>query len=522
MRLLSAAEAASPGDAWPWIIAGVLVLVAAGTYAWWRHRASPDPSSADSQPGTDGGASDAEAAPLTIDQLRARAVASLIATDDAILSSRRELGVARSEAGEDEVEPFTAALDQARRDLAQALGTARATQECADADAERPLLEEILTRCTLAGGRLDAVAPRFDALRNLEGRVGSVLAHLADDLTALEGRLSVATETVGTLTTQYPRATIAAVLDDLVEAAERLRFAHDSITVGHQLLASSDRDEAVTRTRAAEDALVQAGTLLDSVDRSPKVLSKAQEAVTTLLAHTERDIAEAERLGVTDRLAAQGQYARETLGWAGEEVSSGGYDPLEMRRALQDTDLALGQALGPIRPADDTQERALALLATTWYGARAAIRAADEMIMTRCAAVGVEARVRLCEARDHHEAGTALGDSDPPAALRHLRSADALAYQARIVAQQDEATWRNARRMGAGRIGAGMGDLDGVLLGGILIESPACAAATPGPPAAAAVPQLLLGPPSFGGPATRSRRVGRFQECAATAPESQR
>ena len=105
------------------------------------------------------------------------------------------------------------------------------------------------------------------------------------------------------------------------------------------------------------------------MDRSPKVLAKAQEAVTTLLRQTEKDIAEAESLGVADDLAAKGQYARETLGWAADEVSAGGYDPLEMRRALQDTDLALGRALGPIRPDDDTQERALSLLATAWYGA---------------------------------------------------------------------------------------------------------------------------------------------------------
>jgi hypothetical protein len=172
-----------------------------------------------------------------------------------------------------------------------------------------------------------------------------------------------------------------------------------------------------------------------------------------------------------------------------------------MRRALQDADVALGRALGPIRPADDTQERALSLLATAWYAARAAIRAADELIMTRRAAVGVEARVRLCEARGHHTTGTALGDSDPPGALRHLRTADALAYQARTLAQQDEAAWRNTRRMAAG-----IGDLDSELLGGILIEAPTEGVAAPA--AAGVAPRRPLGPPSFGGPATRARRVG--------------
>ena len=429
---------------------------------------------------------------------------ALVATDDAIRSSQQELGVARSEAGEDVVEPFTAALDQAQGELDQAFATARQAQEHADTDAERALLEEILTRCAAAGTHLDALAPRFDELRDLDGRVGEVLTHLASDLTTLKARLSDATDIVGTLRTQFPRATIVGVVDDLDQASERLAFAQASITAGEEMLTSpsSDRLGATARARAAEEALVQSSTLLDSVERSPKVLAKAQEAVTTLLRQTEKDIAEAESLGVADDLAARGQYARETLGWAADEVSAGGYDPLEMRRALQDTDVALGRALGPIRPADDTQERALSLLATAWYGARAAIRAADELIMTRRAAVGLEARVRLCEARGHHTTGTALGDSDPPAALRHLRTADALAYQARTLAQQDEATWRNTRRMGVG-----IGDLDSALLGGILIEAPTPDAAATTTTADVAR-QPPLGPPSFGGPATRARRVG--------------
>jgi hypothetical protein len=245
--------------------------------------------------------------------------------------------------------------------------------------------------------------------------------------------------------------------------------------------------------------------LLDSVDRSPKVLAKAQDAVTTMLAQTEQDIAEAERLGVTDDLAAKGRYARETLGWAGEEVSSGGYDPLEMRRALQDTDLALGRALGPTRTDDDTQERAISQLATCWHGARATVRAADELLMTRRGAVGVEARARLWEARSRYLEGTALGESDPTAALRHLRTADSLAYQSRTLAQQDEASWRNTRRMAAG-----LDPLDAMRLGGILIESSTGPMVPGGARAAAgATAQSPLGPPSFGGPSTRGRRVGQ-------------
>jgi hypothetical protein len=481
------------------MIAGALVLGAAVTYAWWRRRSAPDSRG---EPAGDARSATIDAGPPTLEDLRAAAVAALVATDDALRSSQLEVGVARAESGDDVVEPFTAALDRMRDELDRAHEAARAAQECAGEDDERTILEQILTRCAEAGSHLDALAARFDALRDLEGRADEVLAHLATEVSALDDRLTVATGITRTLSSQFPRATIAGVVDDLDQAGQRLRFAQACVVAGEQLLAASDPRGAAARARAAEEALVQAGMLLDSVDRSPKVLARAKEAVTTLLAQSERDIADADRLGVSDDLPAKGRYARETLGWAGEEVSSGDYDPLEMRRALQDADVALGQALGDVRPSDDTQERALTLLATAWYGARAAIRAADELIMTRRAAVGLEARARLAQARGHEVTGTGLGDSDPPSALRHLRAADALAYQARTLAQQDEAAWRNSRRMAAG-----VGDLDTVLLGGILIQAPAAATGGPGT-ASGADAAPTLGPPSFGGPATRGRRVG--------------
>ena len=478
------------------------MLVGVGAYAGWRRRRSSPERSAHDAAIDDQVAEESVEGPATLEDLRSAAAAALVATDDAIRSSQLELAVARTEVGDDGVEPFTAALDLAREQLGHAFATLRHAQEGVDTDAERSLLEEVLAECAAIDSRLDDLAPRFDALRDLEARAAEALAHLTSTLRTLEDRLAGSAAIAEALRTQYPRATIVSALDDLDQATERLRFAGAAVTTGGQLLDSGDRAGAAACARAAEEALAQASTLLNSVDRSPKVLARAEDAVTTMLAQTERDIAEAERLGVTDDLAARGRYARETLGWAGEEIASGGYDPLEMRRALQDTDLALGRALGPIRSDDDTQERANSLLATCWYGARATVRAADELLMTRRGAVGVEARARLWEARSRYLEGTALGESDPTTALRHLRTADTLAYQSRTLAQQDEAAWRNVRRMGAGP-----DPLDAMRLGGILIEPPT------GPSgasrAASGVPaQSSLGPPSFGGPSTRGRRVG--------------
>jgi hypothetical protein len=487
---------------WTWIGAGLLILVAAAAYTWWRRRSSaPELEDHAHSPGAGPGPTHEPAD--TIEGRRALAAAALVDTDDAIRCSQLELDVARSELGDDQVEPFLAALDRARGELDMAFTVAQLAHEGAGSDAERTQLEEITNRCQVACGHLDALVPRFDALRGLEARLDDLLASRAEDLAVLEDRLIRSTATTEALTAQFPRASTAGVVDDLEQARERLRFARTSITVGRDLLHGGDRRGAAARGRAVEESLIQATRLLASVDRAPQVLAKAQEAVSTLLRQTEKDIADAERLGVTDDMVAKGLYARETLGWADAEVGTGSYDPLEMRRALQDADLALGEALGPIRTDDDTQERALALLATTWYGARATVRAAEELITTRRAAVGLEARARISHARRDLATGTALGDSDPTQALHLLRSADALAYQARTLAQQDEAAWSNARR-----ISSGTGALDGVLLGGILIEAPTPEGHPGTSPTGAGAP---LGPPSFGGPATRARRVGSGQ-----------
>jgi hypothetical protein len=496
---------------WPWLLVGALI-VAAGAVLYWRRRGdvggAGGPGSGD-EPGRAGdGADGAADLPPTIEDLRASATAALIAVDDSIRTSEQEVGFASAEVGQDGVEPFAAAIDLSKHDMTLAVGLLREAQSCEAVDPELEVLAEIIATCARADSRLDDLATRFDALRDLEGRAAEILPTLDKQTAALEERLVRATATLDDLRTEYPYGTVAGLLDDLDRAAERLQFASASVAIGLRLLDGADHRGAGARARACEEALGQANSLLDWVDSAPQVLLRARDVVTTLLTEAERDIADAERLGVTEDLAAKGRYARETLGWAGEEVASGEYDPLAMRRALEDTNTALGRALGPIRADEESDRRAAALLASAWYGARATVGSADRYITTRRGAVGVEARTRLSEARSAYVEGIEIGDSDPRTALQRLRTADSLADQARALAQQDEAAYRNTAQMGGG-----MGELGAMLLGGILIGEPAQQGAEGGLDARA-VPPLGPGAVSFGGRATRGRRLGAgdFQE----------
>ncbi len=490
------------------LVIGLVAGLAAGIVHLARRRRAADrrssPAGAARSTGRDstavqpGGAGSAD----PIEALRTQAAAALVTLDDAIRSCDQAVGCARAEVGQDGAEPFAAAVDQSRAELAEALSLHERGPDSGTPDAEHAWLADIVSRCQRADARLDDLATRFDALRNLDRRLAEVLTGLEERHASLERKHAEATSTADALAAQYPRGTLASLFDDLDQAGARLRFAHSCLAIGQQRLSDADRAGALARARAAEQALGQARSLLDWAEVSPKVLGRAREVVATLLSEAQRDIEDAERLGVTDHLAANGKYARDTLGWAGDEVASGEYDPLAMRRALEDTNAALGQALGPVRAEDETQERAVAVLASAWFAARATLGSADRYITTRRGAIGVQARSRLSEARAAYADGVTIGDGDPPAALAQLRRADVLAEQARELAQQDEAVFRNARQLAGG-----MDELGTMVLGGILIE-PAALAPAQAAPAQAARRAHGPGPVSFGGSATRGRLVG--------------
>lgn len=480
---------------------GVVVLVAV-----LRSR-SAGPGSGGRRPAP--GTPRAPAVPL--EELRKQAAAGLIDADDSIRTSEQELGFAVAQFGEEAAEPFTKALAESRAQLQQAFQVQQQL-DAAGAGAQqsdvRAMLERIIELGRSADERLDQQVEEFDTLRDLVRTVDTVLPDLQRRTAALDQRLPRSRQVLEQLATQYPVAAVDPVRANLDQAEERIRFASDSLGSGSSVLAAGDRNAAVTHARAAEEAIGQATQLLDGVDRAPADLAAARAAIAALVAETDKDIAEAERLGVTPQLAPLHQHARETLAWARQVTASGSYDPVTTRRALEEADNALEAALGPARDAAAAQERARALLAGATDAARASIQAAQDFITTRRGGVGAEARTRLSEAERHLGTGLALVGSDPQAALREVQQADRLADEALALAQADESRYRS-QSQGPG----GMGNLGTMILGGILIDAMTRGGRgggfrPPGGFGGGGGGFGLPGPGSFGGGGTRGRLGG--------------
>jgi hypothetical protein len=500
----------------PVLIGGALV-VGAGVvlFSVLRSRRRARGGTGDAGGGVAGTGPAGAPAPVSIEELRQEAAAALIEADDSIKTSEQELGFAIAQFGQESAAPFTEALAQAKEELARAFQVQRQAQDATGTPAERALLEEILALCAAADNRLDEQVADFDELRDLERTIDTVLPGLAAQVEGLKGRIATSTATAEGLKDNWPPAALEPLTRSLDEALERIRFATTSVAAGTELLAG-DRSGAVAHARAAEDAIAQGTTLLDNVDRAPEILAVAQRAITALVAETEKDIAEAEQLGLPPELASNHAFAVETLTWARTAIEAGNYDPIVTRRALEESDSALEQALVPVRAAAETRRRAAALLASTTDAARMSIQAADDFITTRRAAIGAEARTRLAEAQREFAAGQAA--QDPVVALGHMQAADHLSDQAHALAQQDEAQYRNSQQRGGGS--GGSGNLGSIILGGILIDAMTRGGRGGGGglgfpggggfsrPSGGSRSGGGRGPASFGGGGTRGRRSG--------------
>ena len=510
----SSSDSAGGVALWPFLLVGALAIVGAIGFRAWRRSRPGGAGGAGGRSGDGTGAPDGfEVGPQPIERLRAEAAARLVDADDSIKTSEQELGFAVAQFGDEAAAPFTAALAQSKEDVSRAFALHRQTQVQPDAPGERELLDQVVALCTAADQRLDDQVAAFDELRDLERTIDTVLPGLARQVQSLHDRSEIATGTLTQLRARWAPAAMANLGRNLEQADERLAFAETSVGKGSTLLAEGDRGAAVAHARAAEDAIGQANELYDLIGAAPGIIQVAQDAIAALMTETDKDLAEAARLGIPAELAATHTFATETLAWARTAVGSGNYDPITVRRALEESDNALEQGLAPLRAAAESRSRAEALLPTATQAAEASIRASDDFITTRRGAVGAEARSRLAEAR--RQLGIAqVPGTDPVAALQGVQAADQLADQAMALAQQDEARFQDAQRQQGS---PGMGGLGSVILGGILIDAMSRGGGfrggfgggfggSGGSRSGGGV--RLPGPGSFGGSATRGRRGG--------------
>ncbi|MGW2110273.1 TPM domain-containing protein [Streptomyces sp. NPDC001948] len=459
--------------------------------------------------------------PQPLPELDARAKEALVDTDDAVRTSEEELGFATAQFGEEAAAPFTEAVDHAKGELTAAF---RLRQQLDDAVPEdeatrRRMLDEIIGRCADADARLDAVSADFDRLRALERDAPQALATAEAAFRALAGRVAAAEATLNTMREEYPEPAFAAVAGDIEQAKDRLVFATSSLNRGRQSVDSTNNSAAAVYIRATEGAVDQATTLVDAVERRSRELAEAAGRLPAALTETETDLAEAGGLlegagdgapmaGLRGRIAR----AKSVLGDVRAQMLAGPYDPIDALRRVEEADAALDAALAGVRERDQGDRRALALLDGAVLTARSAIAAAADFITTNRGAVGSQARTRLAEAQRRLDRSRELaGSKDPQGALTEAQQADALAGQARSLAEQDVRAYGNRTGPGSARgTGGGVGGavLGGIILGGLLGGGGGRGGGVHGGGFGGGGHGGAAGPGSFGGGGTRGRRGG--------------
>ncbi|MFE5243821.1 MULTISPECIES: TPM domain-containing protein [unclassified Streptomyces] len=428
--------------------------------------------------GWGGGAAAEDRVPLP--ELDARAKADLVDTDDSVRTSEEELGFATAQFGEEAAAPFAEAVAHAKTELTEAF---RLRQQLDDAFPEddatrRRMLDEIVSRCTDANERLDAMSEDFDRLRALEQTAPRAVSTAETTFRELIARVSATENALTAMRERYAVSATAPAAEDIEQAKDRLVFTTSSLNQARQAVDSGNNSEAAVYVRAAEGAIKQVSTLVDAVDRRAGELAEAAQKLPGALTETETDLADAGGLlggtpeGVsTADLRGRVARAEAVIADVKGETASGPYDPIDALRRVEEVDAALDEALAGAREQEHGNQRARSLLDQAMLTARAAIGAATDFVTTNRGAVGSQARTRLAEAQRRYErAGELSGASDPQGALAEAQQADALAVQARSLAEQDVRSYRDRSGFGGPRGGGGAGGavLGGIILGGLL------------------------------------------------------
>lgn len=439
-------------------------------------------------------------------ELDAQARQALVRTDDAVRTSQEELGFAAAQFGDDATQPFTEAVEEAKRELTTAF---RLRQQLDDAypedDSTRlQMIQEILARCEQANRLLDEKAEDFDQLRGFERNAPQALAATQAAFDTASGRVASAQATLTAMRERYASSATEPVLTDAEQAGSRLQFAQNSLQQARQAVDDNDNGAAAIQVRAAEAAVAQANRLIDAVDRRAQELADAAGALPGALTETNTDLAEARGLlqGAKElpTAALQGRIARaETV--ASEvrtAMETGRYDPIDALRRVEEADAGLDEALLGTQESEQGTRRARALLERTVLSAQSSIGAAVDYIITNRGAVGSEARTRLAEAQRRLQRAEAFSGrdagTDPHSALAEAQQADALAQDALLLAQEDVEGFGVAIEPGVYAVGSAGSGLAGAMLGGILLGGFGGG--------------YSAGPVSFGGGGTRARMGG--------------
>lgn len=364
----------------------------------------------------------------TIEELRRTTATAVVAMDDAIRASARELETARTQVGTHACERFARTLESARALADEALArhredTALAGRDATDAAAERIGLSQVIDLARRVDELLAGEAEAFARLRDLRTRAPQILDALATRATAVEQAADAADEELRRLRDDHAAASLVSLADNPARARELVAAARRLIDDGRTHLAvRDDPAAAVVAARGAEAALQEAQAETDEVAGARPALDTAREDVRAALASIRSDLDDARRLRATDpATTAALERAHPVIESAETALAEGG----DLRRALADlttAEQAVDDALEEHRDADEQRRRAAPRLERRVRNCAAFVSGVDRRL-GRSAAGTADNRSAISRAGQLVEEARALLTEDPQAAGARLDEA---------------------------------------------------------------------------------------------------
>ena len=393
--------------------------------------------------------------------LDTRAGSLLVQLDDAVKTSEQELGFAVAQFGETATAGFREALDAAKAQVKEAFEIRHRLDDAQPETAEerRTLTLRIIELCEAADDTLDAQDEAFDALRDLEKNAPQLIEAIVAGQKVFAARITDSESTVADLRRRFGASAVDAVDENPAQARKLDAVANEHIARARNALAAGETGQAAVAVRTAQQSVGQIAQLLDAVDAAAVDVPALVERLEAAIADTRSDVAEARAAdGVAlDAVVAEAERVA---------AAASGQDPATALAAVEQVNAALNRDLAAVRDHQAQVARAAAQLDRMTAEATTAVGSARDYLTTRRGAVGASARARLAEAENQLSRASALGATDPVAALTAAQDAARLAGSALSLARSEVASFDSpARDLSFGSDG---GDWGGAILGGIL------------------------------------------------------
>lgn len=410
---------------------------------------------------------------VTDDELAAQAGSALVQADDALTSSREELGFAVAEFGEGSTAMFTDALDDARERVSDAFAIKQQLDdEIPDTvDQRRAWHIQIIELCKEAADLLDGNADAFDELRKLEQDAPAALERVRTRRGELQTLLPTIAPALTALAGKYDQQALSTVADNAAQAQERAALADRSIDAAVAALTAGRDGEAAFAIRTAEQALAQGTQLAGAVTGLGSDLEAIEQQARALIADMQGDLVTASQLPDPGSLSPVVASTKQLLDQAAANLDGAARSPQRMLESLTAANTQIDGAIAQVREGVARAQRAQQMLQQQILQAQAQIRAAHEFIDTRRGSIGSTARTRLADAEAALDQAVALQATSPEQALPLASRALGSAQQAISAAQNDVSGFGGGGGWGdpfGGGGNRGGGDLAGDILGGII------------------------------------------------------